>query len=555
MLDDRVRKFSVRLEIRDDEALDGYLERVRFANAYTDSAFIRMLAGTGSGALPMALMMLRPADDLIARVAALCDLPIDQVARATLRRFDNGLPLTLAVVNPAKAVSTLRAAAAGNWFPAGGSKICVACVLQGSWRVSWRLPTSVACTPHGLYLTDDCPSCLHAFRYHLRGPLRPGGAFPNLCGNPTGRGQSCDRRLDGLAHSPAPEAAVRLSGRLAAAHSGEEQQVLGERLSAAAYCAELHNLSALLSHLACQPAASGLAPWCSELREEAQTRTGQRGPRWALAPPRKASLRAAVIGTADDVLRSQSATTGADKLSAWVAVAPRHGQGALGWMADRTTMSPVTSRLVIAAYAPHRRLSHQLTTTGSCSLTLDQVPQVLPASLYGNLESLLAVRPTTGRLFASLCLARTTTDKPMTWADAADLLGLERDLGRRTARAASARIEVPPEDLNSAISALEAELENHATDFRHLERRVQVLLGNSAWFDEWCRCRPGTRKATRAFAISWLWTEVAHGHLTTSPAWLNEPLTRRAVVSYRQFAASLSDTASDRLRQVVQQSA
>ena len=71
-------------------------------------------------------------------------------------------------------------------------------------------------------------------------------------------------------------------------------------------------------------------------------------------------------------------------------------------------------------------------------------------------------------------------------------------------------------------------------DFRDLENRVRHLARATRWFIQWARTqRAGTRRASHANAVWWLWEKVAGGHPIASPA-------RTTPARARKFASSLA---------------
>jgi hypothetical protein len=195
-------------------------------------------------------------------------------------------------------------------------------------------------------------------------------------------------------------------------------------------------------------------------------------------------------------------------------------------------MTPTLTRLVMAAHAPRRRLSHLLDQQPPLTASTRQIPQVLPQHLVrDHLGGLFDSRPATIGLFASLCLAK-THPHVHSWADAARELRLPPELGERTARACSASMTASPADVAAALARAARRLE---IDYRAMEDRVQHLARTKRWFRRWSRhnCR-GTRPGSRAYALRWLWLEVAHGHPATVAVAANPR-------SYRKFARLLTE--------------
>lgn len=217
---------------------------------------------------------------------------------------------------------------------------------------------------------------------------------------------------------------------------------------------------------------------------------------------------------------------------------PAVQEGTLGWVADRTQMTRALSDLVIRAYAPHRRLSHLLGQT-SPLVPVIFVPQVIPDDSYWrHLAGLFDSAPDTVRLFAAICLARTATGV-LSWAEAGELLGLPAGMAERTARACSARVLVPPLRIIDALAKVAQDLSR--VDRDALQTQVVRLRRRHVWFERFCTARPGTLGSSKGYAITWIWLNIAGGHLLTSPGWTGTP-TRQRRALYRQFATSLAPT-------------
>lgn len=82
-----------------------------------------------------------------------------------------------------------------RWFFIAGGRYCPQCLNKdGVWRVEWRLPWTIACSDHGIYLHDSCPTCgawpqsgsnNHARRVHLHSHT----LNPRTCNAPLGYSQ------------------------------------------------------------------------------------------------------------------------------------------------------------------------------------------------------------------------------------------------------------------------------------------------------------------------------------------------------------------------------
>jgi len=318
--------------------------------------------------------------------------------------------------------------------------------------------------------------------------------------------------------------------------------VLGQAPKPVAYLTDLRHLTTLLLHLAGQSGAPQLAPWVSNLAEEADARSGERGPRWGLRPPEQPGLRAEALATADGILTAPDIDTAAARLTPWTELTPTTNDGPLGWLADRTVMTPTLTRLVMAARAPHRRLSHHLDTHpgGRMPINLNLVPQVIPHDQYlEHLHGASTSSEDTVRLFASLSLARLHPDV-RSWTAAAEALDMPGPMGVRCARACSATMLISADEWKSKI--WRAGEETDRRDYRATEAEVARRLNSWRWFEEWRRhCRPTTRDSSQPYAITWQWVHVAHANLDLSPVWRRRRPTAKDRACYRRFADSLDD--------------
>jgi len=213
----------------------------------------------------------------------------------------------------------------------------------------------------------------------------------------------------------------------------------------------------------------------------------------------------------------------------------------LGWLADHTVMTPTLTRLVLAARAPHRRLSTLLDHTERLA-PLRHIPQMLPTELFErHLADAFDSGAETVRLFTTMCLAR-TDPRASTWSATGHLLGLPDDLTVRTARACSARLRLPIPVLLARLRSVAADLPH--VDWRECERDIRALCDDT-WFNAFAAARPGTRASSRPYAVAWVWTQLASGHLSTSPGWPHAP-TSAERAGFRKFNRSLSE--GDRAR-------
>ena len=524
---------------RPGESIESWLEHLADANGLTTA---QLLNATGRGRAGTRYLTLAPSPETITRLAALARVDEQDVYAATLAAF-NGTALDLTGLEPDDRHSYRQVAARG-WAPAHGTQICPRCLAEhGAWQAAWRLLNVTTCTRHQSLLVARCPTCRRPFRDQRHSHLRRVGAA-TVCGNPVGSGptKQCQHDLTTIEATSPTDDVIAVQARVDAALVGRQVTVLGQAAKPAAYLTDLRHLTTLLLHLAGQPSATQLAPWVSNLAEEAETRSGYRGPRWGLRPPEQPGLRAAALATADGILTAPDLDTAAARLTPWTERTPTTNDGPLGWLADRTVMTPTLTRLVMAARAPYRRLSHHLDNHlgGRMPINLTLVPQVIPHAQYlEHLDGASTSSEDAVRLFASLSLARLHPDVK-TWAAAAEALDMPGPIGVRCARACSATMLVGAEEWKSRIWRAGEVTERR--DYRATEAKIHHRLGMTRWFNEWARRnRPNARYGDHDLALTWQWVHVAHAHLDLSPAWRGKPPAAKGRARYRQFADSLDD--------------
>jgi len=531
----------VSLAPRPGESIESWLEHLADANGLTTA---QLLTTTGRGRIGTRYLTLAPSSETITRLAALARVDEQDVYAASLA-VCHGTAVDLTGLD-ADDRHSYRQVAARGWTPAHGTQICPRCLAEdGAWRAAWRLLMVITCTQHRSLLVARCPSCVRPFRDQRHSHLRRVGAA-RVCGNPLGAGptKQCQHDLTTIEATSATDDVLALQARIDTALAGQQVTVLGQAAKPAAYLADLRHLTTLLLHLAGQPGAPQLALWVAYLAEEADARSGGRGPRWGLRPPEQPGLRAEALATADGILTAPDIDVGAARLTPWTELTPITNEGPLGWLADRTVMTPTLTRLVMAARAPHRRLSHHLDTHlgGRMPINLTLVPQVIPHAQYlEHLDGASSSGEHTVRLFASLSLARLHPDVT-SWAAAAEALNMPGPMGVRCARACSATMLVSAEEWKSRIWRAGEETERR--DYRATEAKIHHRLGMTRWFNEWARRnRPDARYGEHdlALALAWQWVHVAHAHLDLSPAWRGRKPNAKDRVRYHRFAASLSD--------------
>ncbi|GAB4001839.1 TniQ family protein [Nocardioides ultimimeridianus] len=526
-----MRRLPVRISPEPGEALDGFLERLADINGLTHPQLVRRCAGEETAAFAA----LRPAAVFGRRLRVFTELPQDRLHEITL----GGLAgIDLDGLDPGER-RTWRAVAARGWAPARGTAICPTCLRDdGIWRIAWRHPWITTCLPHQSWLLATCPECGLRFRSQ-RTLLRTVDTQPGTCGNPGGRrGSSCSQPLDELSADTPPRSVLAAAERIWAAVHGTDVDVLGSPCPAADYLAEIKALTALLLHLATQPGGEQLADWADAARADRDRRAGDRGARWGLAPPADLQLRGQAIATADAILRKRDLDEAADALHPWTELTPPTNDGQLGWLADRTAMTPTLTRLVMAATAQRRRLAALLTDRPPIDARL--IPQCLPADLYAeHLDGQLGVNASTGRVFASLCLAKLGRPE-CTWPDAAALLGLDRATGLHAVRACTGEILCGPLTFTDHLTQVAAALAEQGVDYRAREGAVRTLATKRRWYETWARHhRPRALPSSRPYAVTYLWVIRAGGTPRSSPGWAQPPTTTE-MAYYRRYTVSMS---------------
>lgn len=479
--------------------------------------------------------MLNP--ETVRHLSDVTGVPVEALRAATLEALDPEHRLAPLTTGDRY---THRRVLASGWVRLHGTQLCPVCISETStWMVRWRIPLVTACTVHHVYLVHECPSCKRPFRDGRHSALRV-DTDPFSCGNPVGAGpkEQCHQDLRQLIPCAADRDVVSMQVRVDAALSGGEVHVLGRPSPAGTYLPDLRALASLILHLGMQPGAGALAPWTRDLMSEAKIRERERGPRWAIAPPRTTRVRAGALSAADHVFRSPDTEMATVRLAAWLDLTPTTNESRMGWWADHTQLTPGVGQLLLATDAPRGGLSRRL-DAGPALVPMHAIPQLLGTDLYANyFKHLLNCTDDIGRMFASLLLAR-THGRNRTWEDAADSLGIPRELGFRTVRAAHQRRRADPEALHAASRSV-ALLMDRTISWRLHESRVRDLSKTLPdWLEDWAHThRPGMRESSAPYAITWRWIHEAGGAMVTSPAW-SEPPSRIQRAAYRQFASGV----------------
>lgn len=532
---------------RPGESIESWLENLADANGLSTAQLLATTRQAGS----TRYLTLAPSPQAAARLAVLARITEQDVYAASLSRFD-GTALDLTGLDPTDRHSYRHVAARG-WAPAHGTQICPVCLADtGTWQSAWRLLIVTACVRHASLLVARCPACERPFRDQRHSHLRRVGAAL-VCGNPLGAGplRQCEHDLTTVATTPAADAVLAMQSRVDTALADHPVTVLRREIPSPAYLTDLRHLTTLLLHLATQFGADRLGQWVTDLPAETETRYRVRGPRWGMRPPDRPAVRAGALATADAILDAADFDAASSTLMPWIALTPASPDGPLGWLADRTVMTPTLTRLVMAARAPHRRLSQHLDTQPPdgvrMPINLVVIPQVIPHAQYvEHLDGAFDSGEDTVRLFASLSLARLHPDVT-SWAAAAKVLAMPGTMGVRCGRACSATMRVTADEWEARIwRAIEAVPRR---DYRATEAQVADRRLKWRWFDAWARAaRPRTRDESHGYALTWLWINCAHGHLNTSPAWSGRRPVAFERTGYRQFAASINEEQQSELR-------
>jgi hypothetical protein len=524
---------------RPGESIESWLEHLADANGLTTA---QLLTATGRGRAGTRYLTLAPSPETITRLAALARVDEQDVYAATLAAFD-GTALDLTGLDPADRHSYRQVAARG-WAPAHGTQICPACLAEdGAWQSAWRLLIVTTCTRHESLLVARCPSCRRPFRDQRHSHLRRVGAA-TVCGNPLGAGptRQCQHDLTTIEATSASDDVLAVQARVDAALAGQQVTVLGQAAKPAAYLTDLRHLTTLLLHLAGQPGAAQLAPWVTDLAEETEARSGDRGPRWGLRPPEHPGLRAAALATADGILTAPDVDDGCCPADAVDRAHPDHQR-----------------RPARVARRPHRHDPHP-DPPGHGR------PRPAPAPVP-------PPRQPPGRAYADQPHPR-PAGHPARPVPRAPRRRLHLQRGHRPA----VRVPVPgaaapgrdvvgrgrrsPEHARPDGCALRPRLLSHHArqrgrveepdlagreeterrDYRATEAKIHHRLGMTRWFNEWARRnRPDARYGDHDLALTWQWVHVAHAHLDLSPVWRGKKPTAKDRAHYRQFADSLDE--------------
>ncbi|MGX1768243.1 TniQ family protein [Dietzia sp. NPDC055343] len=547
-----ITPLPTRVQLTDGEALDSYLERAALANDLTTVELLRTL-DPRPGAESLTFALVQPSDDLLERIEQLTTLTPRQGKSATLQRFGNSRPLDFSGFAEPSAAA-YRAISARGWFPLQGTQICPECVRSGRWLIEWRLPHLAVCDIHANYLVPSCAHCRQRFRSRRTSPLRPELSTAQPCGNPLGPRRNCRHPV--LAH-PTEQSShddVEASKAVRQALAGVSLSCLGVETPPERYLADLRATAVLLMHIATHSTPESAAGWGEGLRAEAAVRrTELRGPRWGIRPADDPRIRGKAIAVAHQILTAPTIETAAVMLKPWTAHIPATHVGQAAWIRNRTPQAPTLSKIVQKCLQTRQSPSRQVAILVRKDLADSHIPQVLPEDLYEEyIGPIMKAHSSLGRRFASLCIAKIIRPG-RSWSDSASALGFQADVGPSTARAVTKHVKWSSNDIAGAFEQVVDALES-GTNYRSIERAVRRLACEpEIWFPGWARSQnPQRRAVTLPHAITWMWIEVAHADLDTSPGW-TEPPTRAEKANLRAFSGRLSKPAKNALRTIAAQ--
>ncbi|MBS1696155.1 MAG: TniQ family protein [Actinobacteria bacterium] len=540
--------------LHDDEALDGYLERLADANGMSPATLHRLLRTTlGAHTSVLAFLLVSPQPAALGSIAGLGGVDPTALRAATLTRFDDGLPLHLGGFDPRRR-HTFRRIVTQGWFPPHGSQACPRCLAQdGIWRLQWRLPLVTVCRVHDVYLLTECGGCQRRFRLRRHSPMRPQIGWQQPCGNPTGLHRHCRWSIVAAQPRPAEPAVVAVAATIAAAMAGHRVDMLGRDVDPRTFLAELRHVATMLLHLLTAAADSQLPVWAAPFGTEIGSYTAElRAPRWGISAPRSARLRGRVLAEANAILSEPTLARAGTRLASWLAPIADVTVGPSNWLINRTTRTATTQDLISAALSGRHHVGRRLSRMRiPRPIAVSTIPQQLDVDLFDTFfAGMLGGYAWTARLYVSLCLARSVSEAN-SWAAAAARLGLDPAIGSRTARAASGRMRTTSEVFADAVQRTLSALPR-SRDFREREARVISLArGRDDWFERWrCSVTPARQGRTLPYAITWMWCEPALGFMAASPAWQGNH-TRRDKAGYRAFRDRLSPEAQANLRSLV----
>lgn len=547
-------RLPTRVRLRDGEALDSFLERLATVNDLFPTELLRLLTTPDNAGTPSAaFLVVKPDPLIVGRISELSGVDEGPVRRASLLRFGAGLPYWLDGLDPRRR-HTFRQVVSQGWFPGLGSQACPMCLgASGIWELSWRLPLIAVCSEHRVFMVTECSACGGRFRTHRRMPLRPFVSQEQPCGNSVSFGARCEHSV--LKHNPqaCPPAVFDSIQAIGEALSGQSIPMLGALTDPRAYLVELRHLASLLIHLISQPRGLDFAGWAEGVQAEGPRRGAPLGGRhWGFSPPLSSVVRGHALADTHAILSQTSLDGAVTLLLPWLDCIPDLPDGPSTWLLNRSTRTVTMERLIRTTVASKHHVGRRLKLIrGSPALSPSSVPQLLDAHIFRDIFApMLGGYERTGRMYASLCILRAIAPVP-SWAAAAVAIGLDPDVGVRTARAASGRMHASPEEFAAAVHRA-TYLLFPGRDFRRRESRVRALAEHpDTWWESWrTSTSPSRRPTSLPYAITWMWCEVAQAPIGTSPAWAGL-LTARLRDSYDVFRKSISPAAQHDLRALV----
>lgn len=540
-----------RAKLADQESLDSFLERLAAVNDLLPPELLRLLtAPEDAGSPSSAFLMIKPDPLIVDRIVRLSGVDAEAVRRASLLRFGAGLPFRFDGFDPRERHS-FRQVVAQGWFPSFGTQVCPLCLGDdGIWALRWRLPIVAACTDHRVFLVTECTGCGGRFRTHRHAPLRPLLGREQPCGNPVGLRNPCRHPV--VRHMPetSPPLVLDAAAAIMEALAGRHVAMLGVPADPRTFLAEMRHLATLLLHLLSRPHGLRFSAWTEALHVEAARRTTTlRGPRWGISPPQSAVVRGHALAEAHVILSQPTMEDAATQLVPWLECIADAPNGPSAWLVNRTTRTVTMERLIHAATVRRLHVGRRLNTIrGNAALGPSAIPQMMDTDIYRKcFATMLGGYESTARTYVSLCILRVVAPVH-NWSDAAVAIGLGPEIGMRTARAASIRMCVSPNEFADAVDQA-SHLLPASRDFRQREDHVRMLAHDpTTWFERWrTSTSPARRPMSLPYAITWMWCEVAQGLLDTSPAWAGRPTAQRKA-SYRAFRETMSPSAQHDLR-------
>lgn len=483
----------------------------------------------------------------VAEIARRCRLSVDQVA-ATLLASYHGRALDcsgLAINNRA----AYRLFVQRSPFLSSYSRLCPDCLghHDGAWMLRWRLPWSFACTTHGCLLLDDCPHC----QAPLRTPSRMNNRArfidqiprPGHCTNPAsavlhrnGRARPCSHDLRDVpaASLAGNEPVLNAQQHLDTLLRDGTGSVAGRPMGALEFYHDLAILARLVMHLT-QPddrpvadvidTAPSLGEWFTHFASE---RDRQMTP-FHIKTPLSSPVMAVAIAVALPILAAPDPDSAGVHLRWLIEVAYQRRRATATHLKHNWGVpSPVLSSLFEEGFSDVAGYSRGFLPPRAhrCAKAGRHVPQLAWAELYdSHFGALLNHTPAlAGRAITAVCIAKALEHS--TWPDAAQVLGLDSDVGR-VATAVTKRLErdgrldAYSQGIRTVVSMLDshtdridfAQRRDVLDDPRVLQPYVNQALAGSPFglLDE--------RQQTQRLIAIWLWATITGGYPRHTTGW------------------------------------